>query len=714
MMDEKLLIALEQEGRRIVIKQRGSEVKALFQLWSGTEWQDVSYMPEVAVERPSGKTAAAYNKVNVLKDCVEFTAVITDESTNRWEVTDTVTGHLNGFSVERSWKYTGKVEPNVALLFEVAYPGLDADFWMVPGLLYNGNPIEGSGYHQTGNGIGPQPEILYPTGWDWEGIPWAFSEETSVPSATWLRRGKTALGVFVEPQKELHDLLSAASFERREEADEIRSIVYIPSRDVPFVYRDKNGFTPGRYNWLTVRGEWSYTRKFFVTIYREEPPFSLAGFNRASWEAMTPYRHIPGFSIDEVDRLRSEFMLKYHMIENGEVCGLIQGLYNDGSVRENWMSDGFLALNAEFAYYLYSSALRTGDSERRRLGEKVLRFFLSQQFDNGLFFSNFDLATQEWGYQFGKTLCFTRPMGERLWNFIELVEIMEDGELKEQVLSFCRKSADFFLKNQLPNGSFGKRWNCDGTLEEDSGSNFSYITWFLCRFYKYEQRSEYLEAAERSFEHIKRIVDQEDLKYWVDCLDSGAVDREGATAYLQALNGLYEITGNQTYIVYARKAAEFALTWQYAYDMNFELETPLGGPIFPGKDRQRQFYSSGMTLVSVEHPCMDAWGARLGYELLRLAKFSGDKHYCERGCAAIMASQQVIARKPGDYGLSLVGSQPEQMKSRDWCYGFIGLGKGSCHVLIAWNQVLNLGVLDRVRRNFTEEMELMNTDWGIR
>jgi len=28
-------------------------------------------------------------------------------------------------------------------------------------------------------------------------------------------------------------------------------------------------------------------------------------------------------------------------------------------------------------------------------------------------------------------------------------------------------------------------------------------------------------------------------------------------------------------------------------------------------------HSSGLTLVSVEHPCMDAWGARLGYELLR-------------------------------------------------------------------------------------------------
>lgn len=704
-MDRPML--LENGDCRVLIEDWSGVKKPKLQLKSRDEWETVSYLPSVSLERPDGRVKAEYREARFTSGGIELTAVVEDEKQNSWIVTDTVTGMLNGFEVERVWKFTGKTDPNVALIFEAAYPGLEADFWMIPGLMYNGNPIEGSGYHQQGNGIGQQPDLLYPTGWEWGGIPWTFSEEISVPSATWLRRGNAAMGLFVQPQKNLHDLLSATSLSRLEDRDEIRSTVYIPSRNAPMVYRDKNGFTPGTYSWLSVHGEWSYRRKFFITLYRENPPFALAGFNRGAWEAMAPYRKLPGFSMDEVDRLRSEFMLKYHLIEEEKVCGVVQGLFNDGTIRENWLSDGFLALNIEFAYYLYSSALRTGDSERKRLAVKMVEFFLSQQFENGLFYSNYDLNTHEWGYQFAKTLCFTRPMGERLWNFIELAEIMEDEAIKDRILEFCRRAAGFFIKNQLSNGSFGKRWHTDGTLEEDSGSNFTFITWFLCRFYQLEPNAQYIQAAERSFEHIKRIVDEEDMKYWVDCLDSGAVDREGAAAYLQALNGLYEATGKSVYLDYARKAAEFSLTWQYIFDMNFELETPMGGSLFGGENRQAPFHTAGMTLVSVEHPCMDAWGARMGYELLRLSKFTGDEHYRERGCAAVMASQQGIARKPGDYGLSLVGSQPEQFKSRDWCYGFIGLGKGSCHVLIAWNQVLNLGVLERVRRHFSAERKIM-------
>lgn len=669
----------------------------------------IAYLPDPAIDYPEGAITARYSECSCDGQTMTLKAMLEDNLGNRWTVSDRVSMETGGgFRLDRAWQFEGEGVAAAALMFEVAYPGADADYWMVPGLIYNGNPIEGTGYHQSGNGIGQQPGMLYPSGWERFGQPWIFSEESPVPSATFLRRGKMALGIFASPQRDHRDLLSAGGLRR--DSSELRSKLYIPSRDTPLLYRDKNGFAPGRVQWLSLAGQWSYSRTFYMTVHEEEGPFALTGFNRLSWQVLQPYRHVPGFVSDEIEDLRSRFMLRYHLVDKEGVSGIIQGVHNDGSVRENWMSDGFLALNAEFAYYMYATGLRKQDQTRIGLSKRIFSFFMSQQFENGLFYSNYSIENGKWGYQFGENQCFTRPMGERLWNFLEAAELMEENDpLREQIIAFCQKTADFFVMNQLPDGSFGKRWSPDGALLEDTGSNFTFITWALCKLYALVPNEAYLEAAEKSFARIRKIVGEGQLQHWVDCLDSGAVDREGAAAYLQTLNALYETTGKEIYLAYAKHAAEFALTWVYAYDHHYEIDTPLGGALMPGAEMQPAFHSAGMTLVSVEHPCMDAWGARLGYELIRLYSFTSDVHYKDTGMAAVMASQQAICRTPGDYGLKLVGAQPEQMNSRDWCYGFIGMGKGAARVLIAWNQVLNLGTLDRIRRRFPALLKEMET-----
>lgn len=688
-VSEHLVFQFHQSSR-LQIGFESGRVRVDIQVENEQGWSTVAWLVPPVLERPDQISQGCYTGATEIADGVELhTSFVSDP---QWEVIDVVRSGPGGLAIERTWRYAEGDDLCVALRFEVACQGTEADFWMVPGVLVNGNPAEGSGLHRVApRGQGPQPGLLYPEGWDFAGMPWAFSEELPVPASCWLQRDEVGLGLFAQPQRDLRDLLAAVSLQRRVEADELAMVVYLPRRDMPLLYRDKNGFTPGRTEWLAIRGEWSYSRRFHVLVTHDAHPLRV--YNRATWEGASDARYLPPFDFAEVERLRTDYLLERHLVERGDICGIVQSIRADGSPMQNWLTDGFCGRNVEFAYVLYAQALRTGSIRLREVAIKILSFFTSHQFPNGLFFSLYNLDQDRWqGHWPGDYACLTRLMGEAAWNLVEAVQIVEEPDLRSRILSFCRRLADFMVAHQLPNGSFGKRWLPNGTLEEDTGTNFSYITWFLCRLYQVDPQPAYLAAAERSFVRIRELVEAGAI--YGDCLDAGSVDREAAIALLQALNALVEVTGNAEYLGYAQRAAEYALTWQYVYDVCFETDSVLG---------KADFHSAGMTLVSVEHPTLDPYGAQLGYELLRLAAFSGDSHYRDRGRAAVQAAQQIIARQPGEHGLPFVGAQPEQLNTRDWCYGFIGLGKGAIRVLIAWPHVLNLGALIRIRRDFPSE-----------
>lgn len=677
-------------GCRFLVETVSGEIRASAQIEQERGWSTVAWLVPPVLERPSAISRGRFTDVVAVDNGVELhSAFVSDPA---WEVVDQVCSGPGGLEVERTWRHIEGDDACVALRFEVSYPGIEVDFWMIPGVLVDGNPVEGSGLHRDApRGQGPQPGLLYPTGWDLAGAPWVFSEELPVPAGCWVQRGDVGMGLFAQPQRNPRDLLAAVTLQRLVEAEALAAVVYLPRRDMPLLYRDKNGFTPGRIEWLAVCGVWSYTRRFHVVAARDAHPLRV--YNRAAWHALGDARHVPVFDYAEVERLRTDYLLERHLIERGDVCGIIQLISSASVPIQNWLTDGFCGRNVEFAYVLYAQALRTASIRLRTLATKILSFFTSHQFPNGLFFSLYDLDQDCWkGHWPGDHACLTRLMGEAAWNLLEAAQIVEEPELRTRILDFCRRLADFMVDHQLPNGSFGKRWLPDGTLEEDTGTNFSYITWFLCQLFQVAPQFQYLEAAERSFRRIRELVDAGAI--YGDCLDAGSVDREAAIALLQALNALVEVTGNAEYLSYAQRAAEFALTWQYVYDVCFETDSTLG---------KAYFHSAGMTLVSVEHPTLDPYGAQLGYELLRLSAFSGDGHYRERGRAAVQAAQQIIARQPGDHGLPFAGAQPEQLNTRDWCYGFIGLGKGAIRVLITWPHVLNLGALARIHRDFPGE-----------
>lgn len=688
--DPAQLVLQIHPGCRLLVEVEPGEVHASLQIEQERVWSTVARLVPPVLERPGALSRGRYTDVAAVDNGVDLHAAFASDPL--WQVVDRVQPGPGGLEVERTWRHAAGDDPCVALRFEVIYPGDKPDFWMVPGVLVDGNPVEGSGLHRDApRGQGPQPGLLYPTGWGLAGAPWVFSEELPVPAGCWLQRGDVGLGLFAQPQRDLRDLLAAVSLQQRVERGSLAAVVYLPRRDMPLLYRDKNGFTPGRVEWLTIAGEWTYSRRFHVLAAQDAYPLRV--YNRAAWQGLRHARHLPAFDRAEVEQLRTDYLLQRHLIERGEVCGIVQLIRADGSPAQNWLTDGFCGRNVEFAYVLYAQALRTGSARLRALAIKIISFFTSHQFPNGLFFSLYDLDANRWkGHWPGDHACLTRLMGEAAWNLLEAFQIVEEPDLRAHILIFCQRLADFMVAHQLSNGSFGKRWLPDGTLEEDTGTNFSYITWFLCRLYQVDPQPRYLAAAERSFERIRELVDAGAI--YGDCLDAGSVDREAAIALLQALNALAEVTGNAEYLAYAQRAAEFALTWQYVYDVCFETDSTLG---------KAGFHSAGMTLVSVEHPTLDPYGAQLGYELLRLAALCGDAHYRERGRAAVQAAQQIIARRPGDHGLPFLGAQPEQLNTRDWCYGFIGLGKGAIRVLIAWPHVLNLGALTRIRRDFPSE-----------
>lgn len=137
---------------------------------------------------------------------------------------------------------------------------------------------------------------------------------------------------------------------------------------------------------------------------------------------------------------------------------------------------------------------------------------------------------------------------------------------------------DAFLKLQNPDGSFPRKFKDDFSLVDKSGGSTPSATLPLVMGYKYFKDKRYLEAAKRSVGYLeKELISKAD--YFSSTLDANCEDKEASLYASTAAYYLALATKGQErahYAGLAKKAAYFALSWYYTWDVPFAKGQMLG------------------------------------------------------------------------------------------------------------------------------------------
>ena len=134
------------------------------------------------------------------------------------------------------------------------------------------------------------------------------------------------------------------------------------------------------------------------------------------------------------------------------------------------------------------------------------------------------------------------------------------------------------LRLQQKDGSFPRKFHDDLTVADASGGSTSCVTLPLIMGFHYFQQKSLRDAARKSMVYIERnIISQSD--YFSSTLDANCEDKEASiyastAAYYMALAS----TGKERvhYQQLMRKAAYFALSWYYTWDVPFASGEMLG------------------------------------------------------------------------------------------------------------------------------------------
>lgn len=599
------------------------------------------------------------------------------------KIFDTIEPDSHGKTITILRRWALEVSGNLRIGFAVE-SDLDPVRWIVPSVMYDGNKI-GSGSFPRG---GPE-------------VGWSFREDRcSLPSATIVADNRNSLALATEAAKEEKYLSSNTT---RAGLDGIRLSIEIPFIERPYSYRRKFYWlgkgSAARYEWLVCDGPFNYERRFYLRVgpggsYFYEPfvremldGIKTESGKRADWATVL--------------RNKAEHVLTNHYIDWRTITGFLT--YVDGHHLPliNSLQAGFLGKNIEIALSLYRIGLITGDERARRAAIKTADFFLGGRIDNGLLFTDYQLARGRWvglNIPYRKDEVNTRTMGEAAISYLRLHKLAETkGEANPQWRETAQALAAFFRDRLPDNGNPGKWWTIEGRLSDTSSTNGAYLVPVLLRLADEDSDQSLLDTAVRIGDYYLENVVENEI-YAGDTLDADCIDKEAGHAILRAMLELYRATGESRFLSGARRAAAYVATWIFGYDVPYEPRSRLGN---------YNFHTTGGTSVSVAHHHLDPYGIAIAVDYLDLGKLTGDDFWKRLARHMIDYSRQLNSTEEDTFGYArdYLGHQPEQVVHTDWAYYLPAVTpRGSFFSNILWVPALTMGAILDLRARHPETM----------
>lgn len=226
---------------------------------------------------------------------------------------------------------------------------------------------------------------------------------------------------------------------------------------------------------------------------------------------------------------------------------------------------------------------------------------------------------------------------------------------------------DGFLKLQKADGSFARKYHDDGTDVDGTGGSTPSSTSALVMGYRYFGKKQYLEAARRTVDYLeKNIISKSD--YFSSTLDANCEDKEAAIAAVTATYYLAAVTKGkerQRYIDLCEKAAYFALSWYYMWDVPFAQGQMLG---------DLGLKTRGWSNVSVENNHIDVFVFELPHIVNWLGQQRGNQRFLQMHDVIFNSLSQLMPTPERLCGIAVPGFYPEVVQHTTWDYGMNGKG----------------------------------------
>lgn len=230
-----------------------------------------------------------------------------------------------------------------------------------------------------------------------------------------------------------------------------------------------------------------------------------------------------------------------------------------------------------------------------------------------------------------------------------------------------RAMLDNFLTLLKPDGSFARKFREDGADVDGSGGSTPSATSTLVMGYKYFGDKKYLNAARRTVDYLEgNIISKSD--YFSSTLDANCEDKEAAISAVTATYYMAMVTKGKErarYVDLCRKAAYFALSWYYLWDVPFAEGQMLG---------DLGFRSRGWGNVSVENNHVDVFVFELPHIVKWLGDVTGEARFGKMYDVIYTSLNQLLPVKERLCGIGVEGFYPEVVQHTTWDYGRNGKG----------------------------------------
>ena len=226
---------------------------------------------------------------------------------------------------------------------------------------------------------------------------------------------------------------------------------------------------------------------------------------------------------------------------------------------------------------------------------------------------------------------------------------------------------DSFLKLQNEDGSFPRKFKDDFSIVDASGGSTPSATLPLVMASKYFKDKRYLASAKRTVDYLeKELISKAD--YFSSTLDANCEDKEASlyaatAAYYRALVTKGEERAH--YAGLAKKAAYFALSWYYTWDVPFAEGQMLG---------DIGLKTRGWGNVSVENNHIDVFIFEFADVLHWLSKEYNEPRFSDFAEVISTSMRQLLPYEGHMCGIAKVGYYPEVVQHTNWDYGRNGKG----------------------------------------
>lgn len=218
--------------------------------------------------------------------------------------------------------------------------------------------------------------------------------------------------------------------------------------------------------------------------------------------------------------------------------------------------------------------------------------------------------------------------------YFEAYELLQKaGIQKPEYLQLGLDVCEFALCHQDEAGSYAKRWDNDGNVMVQSGTIGCFLILPMLCAYRHTGEKKYLDSAKRAFAFYYQELEDKGFTT-AGALDTYSIDKESASPLLRCCLGLYDTTGDNSYVRAAEKIGWYLCTWMMHFTVDYPSDSLLG---------KMGYDTFGATAVSTPHNALDQYALRDVLSFQRLYELTGAIQWRERAMAMWCNANQCIS-----------------------------------------------------------------------